>query len=94
MGAVVAQYSVYGLEDRGSIPGGAKDFSFNLCVQTGRKPHTAPYAMGTGVACRGVKRGQGVTLCTSPPLRMSMSFFSSLSKRLHDVLRDSFTYLH
>jgi hypothetical protein len=34
--------------DRGSIPGGAKDFSSILCVQTGFGAHTTSCPMGTG----------------------------------------------
>jgi hypothetical protein len=41
--------SDYGLEERGSIPGGGKGFfSSSLCVQTGSGDHTASCTMGTG----------------------------------------------
>jgi hypothetical protein len=36
------------LDDRGSIPGGAKDFSSSLCVQTGSGAHPTSCTMGTG----------------------------------------------
>jgi hypothetical protein len=37
----------YGLDDRGSIPGGAGSFSLHHRVQTGSGAHPAPYPMGT-----------------------------------------------
>jgi hypothetical protein len=45
--------------DRGSIPGGAKDFSSNLCVQTGSVVHTTSYPMGTGGPLPGGKSAAG-----------------------------------
>jgi hypothetical protein len=52
--------SDYGLDDRGSIPGGAKDFSSSLCVQTGSEAHTASCIMGTGGPISGGKSAAGV----------------------------------
>jgi hypothetical protein len=43
--------SDYGLDDRAigvRSPAGAKDFSSNLCVQTGSEAHAASCTMGTG----------------------------------------------
>jgi hypothetical protein len=40
--------SDYGLDDRGSIPGGAEDFCSSPCVQTGSGAHPASYPIGTG----------------------------------------------
>jgi hypothetical protein len=43
--------SEYGLDDRVieiRSPAGAKDFSSNLCVQTGSEAHPASCTMGTG----------------------------------------------
>jgi hypothetical protein len=43
--------SDYGLDDRAievRFPAGAKDFSSNLCVQTGSGAHPASGTMGTG----------------------------------------------
>jgi hypothetical protein len=55
----------------------AKDFSSNLCVQTGSEAHPTSYPMGTGCSLPGVKFGLGVTLTTLPHLvprsRMSRS---------------------
>jgi hypothetical protein len=59
--------SGYGLDDRAfgvRSPAGAKDFSSNLCVQTGSGAHPASYTMGTGGPFPGVKTGRGVTLNT------------------------------
>jgi hypothetical protein len=44
-----------------------KDFSSNLCVQTGSGAHPASCTMGTGGPFPGVKRGLGATLTTHPP---------------------------
>jgi hypothetical protein len=62
--------SDYGLDDRAigvRSPTGAKDFSSNLCVQTGSGAHPASCTMGTGGPFPGVKRGRGVTLTIHPP---------------------------
>jgi hypothetical protein len=45
-------------------PAGAKDFSSNLCDQTGSEAHPASCTMGTGGPFPGSKRGLGVTLTT------------------------------
>jgi hypothetical protein len=62
--------SGYGLEE-GAIEvrslAEARDFSSNLCVQTGSGAHPASCTMGIGgVLSPGVKRGQGVTMTTYP----------------------------
>jgi hypothetical protein len=47
----VSIVSGYGLDDRAigvRSPAEAKDFSFNLCVQTGSEAHLASGTMGTG----------------------------------------------
>jgi hypothetical protein len=74
----------YGLDDRVigvRSPVGVKDFSSNLCVQTGSGAHPASCTMGTGGPFPGAKRGRGVTLTTHPHLvprsRMSRSYSSS-----------------
>jgi hypothetical protein len=63
--------SDYGLDDRVigvRSPAGAKDFSSNLCVQTGSGAHPASCTKGTGGPFPGVKRGRGVMLTTHPHL--------------------------
>jgi hypothetical protein len=88
-GSSVGIASDYGLDDRGSIPAGAKDFSSNLCVQTGSEAHPASCTMGAGGSFPGAKRGRGVTLTTHPNLmqrsRISTSYTSSPPKRHHGV---------
>jgi hypothetical protein len=67
-GSIVSDYR---LDDRAigvRFPAGAKDFSSNLCVQTGSGAHPASCPMGTGGPSPGVKRGRGVTLTTHPHL--------------------------
>jgi hypothetical protein len=60
--------SDYGLDDRGSIPGGGRgDFSSNLCVQTGSGAHPASCPMGIGVLSPGVKARPGRDADHSPP---------------------------
>jgi hypothetical protein len=73
----------YGLNDqaiRVRSPAGAKDFSSNLCVQTGSEVHPASCPMGTGGPFPGEKRGRGVTLSTHlhlvPRSGMSRSYIS------------------
>jgi hypothetical protein len=70
-------------------PAGIKDFSSNLCVQTGSEAHPASCKMGTVGPFPGAKRGLGVTLTTYPYLvprsRMSRSYTSSPPMRLHGV---------
>jgi hypothetical protein len=54
--------SDYGLDDRMigvRSPAGAKDFSSNLCVQTGSGAHPASCPMGTGGPFPGVKARPG-----------------------------------
>jgi hypothetical protein len=61
--------SDYGRDDRAIgvlSPARAKDFSSNLCVQTGSEAHPASCTMGTGGPFPGAKRGRGVTLTTHP----------------------------
>jgi hypothetical protein len=61
--------SDYGLDDQTievRSPAASKDFSSNLCVQTGSGAHPASCTMGTGILSPGVKRGRGVTLTTLP----------------------------
>jgi hypothetical protein len=63
--------SGYGLDDQAievRSPAEAKDFSSNLCVQTGSGAHPASCTMGTRVLSPGLKRGWGVTLTTRPHL--------------------------
>jgi hypothetical protein len=70
-------------------PAEAKDFSSNLCVQTGSQTHQASCTMGTGGPFPGAKSGRGVTLTTHPYLVprsiMSRSYISSPLKRLSSV---------
>jgi hypothetical protein len=63
-GSIVSDYGLddWAIEVRS--PAGAKDFSFNLCVQTGSEAHPASCTMGTGGSFPGAKRGRGVTLIT------------------------------
>jgi hypothetical protein len=52
----------YGLDDRAievRSPAGAKDFSINLCVQTGSEAHPACCTMGTGGPFPGGKARPG-----------------------------------
>jgi hypothetical protein len=54
--------SGYGLGDRAievRYPAGTKDFSSNLCVQTGSEAHPASYTMGTGGPFPGGKAQPG-----------------------------------
>jgi hypothetical protein len=44
--------SDYRLDDWGSVPAEAKDFSSSLCVQTSSEAHPASYSVGTGVLFR------------------------------------------
>jgi hypothetical protein len=59
--------SDYGLDDLGSIPGGAKDFSSILCVQTDSGTHPASCTMGTGGPFPGGKARPGRDTDHSPP---------------------------
>jgi hypothetical protein len=71
------------------FPAEAKDFSFDLCAQTGSEAHPASYAVGTAGQAPGLKRGRGVNLTTPihlvPRLRMSRMYTSSHPKRHHGV---------
>jgi hypothetical protein len=58
-GNSVSIVSDYGLDERGSIPDKAEDFSSRLCVQTGSGAHPASYPMGTGVPLPGGKARPG-----------------------------------
>jgi hypothetical protein len=88
--------SDYGLDDRGSIPEKAENFSSSPGVQTGSEAYPASYPMGTEGLSPGIKRGRGVTLTTHPHLvprlSMSRSYTSSPPMCLHDMQRDSFFY--
>jgi hypothetical protein len=69
LGSSVNIVPVYVLDDRAigvRFPAGEKDFSSNLCVQTGSEAHPASCAMITGGPFPGTKRGRGVTLTTHP----------------------------
>jgi hypothetical protein len=59
--------SNYGLDDRGSIPTGAEDFSSSPCVQTDSKAHPASYPTGTGGPFPGGKARPGRDADHSPP---------------------------
>jgi hypothetical protein len=62
-------------------PAGAKDFSSNLCVQTGSEAHPGFCTMGAGGPFPGAKGGRGVTLTTHPHVmprsRISRNYNSS-----------------
>jgi hypothetical protein len=99
-GSSVSIVSDHRLDDRAigvRSPAGAKDFSSNLCVETGSGTHPASCTMGTGGTFPGVKSGRGVMLTTHPHLvprsRMSRSYTSSPPKRHHDVLLDCLAFL-
>jgi hypothetical protein len=84
--------SDYGLDDRAigvRFQEGAKNFSSNLCVQTGTEARPVFNTMSIGGPFAGAKRGRGVTLTTHPHLvprsRMSRSYTSSPPKRHHGV---------
>jgi hypothetical protein len=64
--------SDYGLDDRAigvRSPAGAKDFSSNLCVQTGSGAHPAPVQWVPEVLFPGVKARPGRDADHSPPSR-------------------------
>jgi hypothetical protein len=73
MGSLFSTGSIvsdYGLDDRAvgvRSPAGAKDFSYNLCVQTGSGAHPASCPLGTGVLSPGVKARPGRDADHSPP---------------------------
>jgi hypothetical protein len=69
-GSSVSIVSGYGLDDRAievRSPAGAKDFSSNLCVQTGSGAHPASYTIGTGGPFPGGKARPGRDADHSPP---------------------------
>jgi hypothetical protein len=69
-GSSVSIVSVYGLDDRAigvRSPAGAKDFSSNLCVQTGSGAHPASCTMGIGDPFPGGKARPGRDADHSPP---------------------------
>jgi hypothetical protein len=69
-GSSVSIVSGYGLGDRAigvRSPGGAKDFSSILCVQTGSGAHTASCTMGTGGPFPGGKARPEREADYSPP---------------------------
>jgi hypothetical protein len=62
--------SGYGLDDRAievRYPEGAKNFSYDLCVQTGSEAHPASCTMGTGGPFPGGKAQPGRDADHSPP---------------------------
>jgi hypothetical protein len=62
--------SDYGLDDRAigvRSPAGSKDFSSNLCIQTGSGAHPASCTMGTGGPYPGGKARPGRDADHSPP---------------------------
>jgi hypothetical protein len=88
-GSIVSDYELDNRAIGVRSQAGAKDFSSNLCVQTGSGAHPASCTMGTGGPFPGVKRGRGVMLTTHPHLVprswMSRSYTSSPPKSLHGV---------
>jgi hypothetical protein len=68
-GSSVSIVSGYGLDNRKvgvRFPAQAKDFSSNLCVQTGSGAHPASCTMGTGGPFRGSKARPGRDADHSP----------------------------
>jgi hypothetical protein len=66
----VSIVSGYGLDNRafeGRSPAGARDFSCNLCVQTGSGAHPASCTLGTGGPLPGGKARPGRDADHSPP---------------------------
>jgi hypothetical protein len=83
-GSSVSTASDYELDDRAirvRSPAETKDFSSNLCIQTGSEAHSASCGMSTWGPCPRAKRGRRVTLNTHPHLvprsRVSRSYTSS-----------------
>jgi hypothetical protein len=69
-GSSVSIVSGYGLDDRAievRSPARAKDFSCDLCVQTGSEAHPASCTVGTGGPFPGNKAGPGRDADHSPP---------------------------
>jgi hypothetical protein len=80
----------YGLDDRGSIPGGGSDdiFSLRHCFQTGSGAHPA-YLMCTGGSFLGVRGPGRVTDRSSPSsaeVKNEWSYTSIHQIRLHGVV--------
>jgi hypothetical protein len=74
-GGSVSITSDYGLDDRMievRFAAGAKDFSSNLCVQTGSGAHPASCTMGTGSPFPGAKALPGRDADHSPPSSAEM----------------------
>jgi hypothetical protein len=70
-GSSVSIVPDYRLDDRAigvRSTAGVKDFSPNLCVQTGSEAHPASCTMCNGGPFPGAKRGRGMTLTTHPHL--------------------------
>jgi len=91
-GYIVSIVSDYGLDDRAigvRSPAGTKDFSSNLCVQTGSEAHPASSTMGIGGPFPEAKRGRVVTLTAHshlmPRSRMSRSYTPFPPKSYHGV---------
>jgi hypothetical protein len=97
-GSSVSTVSDYTLDDRCSIPEEENDFFSSLCVQTRSEAHPASYPMGTKGPFPSGKTRQGRHADHSPHLvprlRMSRSYKSSPTYRLHGVQRDSLTLLN
>jgi hypothetical protein len=69
-GSSVGTVSDYGLDDRTievRSPAKAKDFSSNLCVQTGSGAHPASCTIGTGGPFPGAKAQPAHDVDHSPP---------------------------
>jgi hypothetical protein len=67
LGCSVSIVSDYGLDNQGSIPTEAEDFSSNLWVQTGSEAHPASYTMGTRGSFPRGKAWPGCDADHSPP---------------------------
>jgi hypothetical protein len=66
-GSIVSDYGLDDLAIGVRSPAGTKDFSSNLCVQTGSGAHPASCTMRTGVLSPGVKARPGRDADHSPP---------------------------
>jgi hypothetical protein len=66
--------SYYGLDDRGSIPTGAEDFSSSLCVKTGSVAHPAFCPMDTVGSFPGGKVRPGSDADHSPPYSAEVKY--------------------
>jgi hypothetical protein len=58
-GSIVSDYGLDGRAIGVRSPAGAKDFSYNVCVQTGSGAHPASCKMGTGGPFPGGKSAAG-----------------------------------